>query len=252
MLASVISQCLCTGFIVAVRPALVLRLSTVPTATAPAPATAATCFTGFPGLVGRRLRIGHAFIDGGISSQAARHVEFGLHRLAGLLGRSTRLASTTRLFLASRGLRHRASIGAFGGYDIVIEFRRPGFWRSRRTIAITLVRTTASGIVALKCFLAFSHLTRFAGFTNFAGFADLTRRPAFAGFARLTTLFAFSTLASTTIAAGAVASSLPAIAGCRSTRAGRGCGGRNRRRQFGHWRRCSGCARRATEQTEQT
>jgi hypothetical protein len=170
-----------------------------------------------------------------------------------LLGRSTRLATTTRLFLPSRGLRHRASIGAFGGYDIVIELRRPRFWRSRRTIAIALLRTTASGIVALECFLAFAHLTRFAGFTNFAGFAgfaDLTRRSAFAGFARLTTLFAFSTLASTTIAAGAVASSLPAIAGCWSTRAGCGCGGG--RRQFGHWRRCSGCTRRATEQTEQT
>ena len=196
-----------------------MALTAITTATAATPAAASArfaCFACFSGFADWRVTCVHGRLDGRVPDrQSAGHVEFGLHRLARLLGHASRLAPASRFVRPGRGLRCRAGIDDFGGCQIVIELRGPGLRRTGRTIAVASVGATTPGFTALLSCLALAivtrltRLTRFPrlpGFAAFTGLPIFTRRPAFAGLARLTTV------TSTAIAAAAVTATLAAVA----------------------------------------
>jgi hypothetical protein len=193
-----------------------LALTAITTATAATPAAASArfaCFACFSGFADWRVSCVHGRLDGRVPDrQSAGHVEFGLHRLARLLGHASRLAPASRFVRPGRGLRCRAGIDDFGGCQIVIELRGPGLRRTGRTIAVASVGATTPGFTALLSCLALANVTRLTrfprlpGFAAFTGLPIFTRRPAFAGLARLTTV------TSTAIAAAAVTATLAAVA----------------------------------------
>jgi hypothetical protein len=186
-------------------------LSAVTTPTAATATAASARFACFCSLAGLRIGFGHARLNGGVGRQSARHVELGLHRLARLLGRASRLTPTPRLFSPGRRLLGSTGIDDFGGGEIVIELRCPRLRCAGRTIAIASVGATTTGFAALLSGLAFANLprlTRLSGLTTFARFAIFTRRPAFAGLTRLTTV------TSTAIASAAFTASLAAVTCC--------------------------------------
>ena len=186
-------------------------MSAVTTPTAATATAASARFARFCSLAGLRIGFGHARLNAGVGRQSARHVELGLHRLARLLGRASRLTPTSRFFSPGRRLLGSTAIDDFGGHEIVIELRCPRLRCAGRTIAIASVGATTTGFAALLSGLTFANLPRFtrlSGLTTFARFAIFTRRPAFAGLTRLTTV------TSTAIASAAVTASLAAVTGC--------------------------------------